>query len=292
MQYLAVTGNSVGDGVTRIIGCVCKDCLVGDETLRDACYWFSPGMLEEDEAYGNLGSVLSAQGRVAEAEEAFVQALRYRPNMADVHYNLIFRMEHDRVSHGARGSFTRGGNTVVDGATSDGVSSSCAVQLDSGAKLGADGRVKCRSLQCPSVNQLYFSRAKTLHSVAENIPTATWLRIYPQLDRTENFRQWKLPDVPPGVDLGRCGCLLENAGVHRITTPCKRRTCEIRVPCEPDTRNVSGSGNDRHFRKRKDPRLAGERWIVVATNYSVTLTVVGKGDKRGRCPKVSEVSEV
>ncbi|XP_031369309.1 protein O-mannosyl-transferase TMTC2 [Apis dorsata] len=39
-------------------------------------------------AYGNLGSVLSAQGRVAEAEEAFVQALRYRPNMADVHYNL------------------------------------------------------------------------------------------------------------------------------------------------------------------------------------------------------------
>ncbi|KAG7213726.1 hypothetical protein KM043_002960 [Ampulex compressa] len=39
-------------------------------------------------AYGNLGSVLSAQGRAAEAEEAFVQALRYRPNMADVHYNL------------------------------------------------------------------------------------------------------------------------------------------------------------------------------------------------------------
>ncbi|XP_014478502.1 PREDICTED: transmembrane and TPR repeat-containing protein CG4341 isoform X3 [Dinoponera quadriceps] len=39
-------------------------------------------------AYGNLGSVLSEQGRVAEAEEAFVQALRYRPNMADVHYNL------------------------------------------------------------------------------------------------------------------------------------------------------------------------------------------------------------
>lgn len=44
-------------------------------------YYFFP-------AYGNLGSVLSAQGRVAEAEEAFVQALRHRPNMADVHYNL------------------------------------------------------------------------------------------------------------------------------------------------------------------------------------------------------------
>ncbi|EFN84706.1 Transmembrane and TPR repeat-containing protein CG4341 [Harpegnathos saltator] len=41
-------------------------------------------------AYGNLGSILSEQGRVAEAEEAFVQALRYRPNMADVHYNLSY----------------------------------------------------------------------------------------------------------------------------------------------------------------------------------------------------------
>lgn len=39
-------------------------------------------------AYGNLGSILSSQGRFAEAEEAFIQALRYRPNMADVHYNL------------------------------------------------------------------------------------------------------------------------------------------------------------------------------------------------------------
>ncbi|XP_066599299.1 protein O-mannosyl-transferase Tmtc2-like isoform X1 [Prorops nasuta] len=39
-------------------------------------------------AYGNLGSVLSAQGRSAEAEEAFMEALRHRPNMADVHYNL------------------------------------------------------------------------------------------------------------------------------------------------------------------------------------------------------------
>ncbi|KAH0567032.1 protein O-mannosyl-transferase TMTC1-like [Cotesia glomerata] len=39
-------------------------------------------------AYGNLGGILSAQGRFAEAEEAFIQALRYRPNMADVHYNL------------------------------------------------------------------------------------------------------------------------------------------------------------------------------------------------------------
>ncbi|XP_057663006.1 protein O-mannosyl-transferase TMTC2-like [Diorhabda carinulata] len=39
-------------------------------------------------AYGNLGSVLSSQGRVDEAEMAFRKALHYRPNMADVHYNL------------------------------------------------------------------------------------------------------------------------------------------------------------------------------------------------------------
>ncbi|XP_023310796.1 transmembrane and TPR repeat-containing protein CG31690-like [Anoplophora glabripennis] len=39
-------------------------------------------------AYGNLGSVLSSQGRVAEAEWAFRKALQFRPNMADVHYNL------------------------------------------------------------------------------------------------------------------------------------------------------------------------------------------------------------
>lgn len=39
-------------------------------------------------AYGNLGSVLITQGRLAEAEVAFEKALNYRPNMADVHYNL------------------------------------------------------------------------------------------------------------------------------------------------------------------------------------------------------------
>ncbi|XP_063241624.1 protein O-mannosyl-transferase TMTC2-like [Bacillus rossius redtenbacheri] len=39
-------------------------------------------------AYGNLGSVLSSQGRTSEAERAFRMALRHRGNMADVHYNL------------------------------------------------------------------------------------------------------------------------------------------------------------------------------------------------------------
>lgn len=39
-------------------------------------------------AYGNLGSILSTQGRVEEAEAALRMALWHRPNMADVHYNL------------------------------------------------------------------------------------------------------------------------------------------------------------------------------------------------------------
>lgn len=39
-------------------------------------------------AYGNLGSVLSTQGRIMEAEQAYRRALLHRPNMADVHYNL------------------------------------------------------------------------------------------------------------------------------------------------------------------------------------------------------------
>nr|CAD7585811.1 unnamed protein product [Timema genevievae] len=39
-------------------------------------------------SYGNLGSVLSSKGRTEEAEWAFRMALRYRVNMADVHYNI------------------------------------------------------------------------------------------------------------------------------------------------------------------------------------------------------------
>lgn len=39
-------------------------------------------------SWGNLGNVLNSQGRVIEAEEAYRQALRFRPNMAEVHYNL------------------------------------------------------------------------------------------------------------------------------------------------------------------------------------------------------------
>ena len=39
-------------------------------------------------ALGNLGNVLTQKGRHVEAEKMFRKALEFRPNMADVHYNL------------------------------------------------------------------------------------------------------------------------------------------------------------------------------------------------------------
>lgn len=39
-------------------------------------------------AWGNLGNVLKNQGKVAEAEQAYRNALYYRRNMADMLYNL------------------------------------------------------------------------------------------------------------------------------------------------------------------------------------------------------------
>lgn len=39
-------------------------------------------------AWGNLANILNNQGNTVEAENAYRQALAYRGNMADVHYNL------------------------------------------------------------------------------------------------------------------------------------------------------------------------------------------------------------
>ncbi|XP_078036854.1 transmembrane O-mannosyltransferase targeting cadherins 2 [Augochlora pura] len=82
-------------GRTVLLATVVLVCLMSAKTLLRNADWYDEESLYRSalhvnppKAYGNLGSVLSAQGRVAEAEEAFVQALSYRPNMADVHYNL------------------------------------------------------------------------------------------------------------------------------------------------------------------------------------------------------------
>lgn len=39
-------------------------------------------------AWGNLGNVLKNQGKMAEAEKAYRNALQHRGNMADMLYNL------------------------------------------------------------------------------------------------------------------------------------------------------------------------------------------------------------
>ncbi|CAH2247086.1 jg23915 [Pararge aegeria aegeria] len=56
-------------------------------TLRRAAF-LTRFSFNVEATYGNLGSVLSTQERNSEAEIAFKKALEYRPNMADVHYNL------------------------------------------------------------------------------------------------------------------------------------------------------------------------------------------------------------
>ncbi|XP_061729922.1 protein O-mannosyl-transferase TMTC2 [Cydia pomonella] len=83
-------------------------------------------------AYGNLGSVLSAQGRVAEAEIAFERALKHRPNMADVHYNLGIILQNQRRYGEAIKSFEKAINFRP---------SMALAYVNLGASLMADGRL-------------------------------------------------------------------------------------------------------------------------------------------------------
>ncbi|KYN33117.1 Transmembrane and TPR repeat-containing protein 2, partial [Trachymyrmex septentrionalis] len=82
-------GRAVLLGTAILIGMLSAKTLVRNADWRDEESLYRSALhVNPPKAYGNLGSILSEQGRVTEAEEAFVQALRYRPNMADVHYNL------------------------------------------------------------------------------------------------------------------------------------------------------------------------------------------------------------
>ncbi|KMQ95634.1 transmembrane and tpr repeat-containing protein [Lasius niger] len=82
-------GRAVLLATAILIGVMSAKTLVRNADWRDEeSLYRSALQVNPPKAYGNLGSILSEQGRIAEAEEAFVQALRYRPNMADVHYNL------------------------------------------------------------------------------------------------------------------------------------------------------------------------------------------------------------
>ncbi|CAB3369115.1 Hypothetical predicted protein, partial [Cloeon dipterum] len=58
-------------------------------------------------SYGNLGNVLSSQGRLTEAEWAYRKALSHRSNMADVHYNLGILLQGRGLNEQAIESYRR-----------------------------------------------------------------------------------------------------------------------------------------------------------------------------------------
>lgn len=47
-------------------------------------------------AWGNLANIYNSQGRVTDAETAYRNALKYRPNMSDTHYNLGILLQNQK----------------------------------------------------------------------------------------------------------------------------------------------------------------------------------------------------
>ncbi|XP_004929501.1 protein O-mannosyl-transferase TMTC2 [Bombyx mori] len=91
-----------------LLSAMCARTLSRNIDWRDEENLFKSSLhINPPKAYGNLGSVLTAQGRMAEAEAAFLKALKYRPNMADVHYNLGILLQNQRRYGEAIKSFER-----------------------------------------------------------------------------------------------------------------------------------------------------------------------------------------
>ncbi|XP_017489517.1 PREDICTED: transmembrane and TPR repeat-containing protein CG4341, partial [Rhagoletis zephyria] len=81
--------------VVLIFGLIILLSVLGARTIQRNFDWYSEESLYRSaveinppKALGNLGSLLSSQGRYEEAKEALVEAIKHRPNMADVHFNL------------------------------------------------------------------------------------------------------------------------------------------------------------------------------------------------------------
>ncbi|KAI4887485.1 hypothetical protein NFI96_017745 [Prochilodus magdalenae] len=94
---------------SRVLLFSCAAGVVLLYSLRTVCRnqdWQSEEMLYKSgitinpaKAWGNLGNVLKNQGNMAEAEEAYRNALYYRGNMADMLYNLgLLLQENERFS--------------------------------------------------------------------------------------------------------------------------------------------------------------------------------------------------
>ncbi|XP_051726642.1 protein O-mannosyl-transferase TMTC2 [Ctenopharyngodon idella] len=92
---------------TLVLGCsVALVLLFGIKTVLRNRDWQNEEMLYKSgisvnpaKAWGNLGNVLKNQGKVADAERAYRNALYYRRNMADMLYNLgLLLQENNRFS--------------------------------------------------------------------------------------------------------------------------------------------------------------------------------------------------
>ncbi|XP_077049741.1 protein O-mannosyl-transferase TMTC2 isoform X2 [Siphateles boraxobius] len=92
---------------TLVLGCSAALVLLfGIKTVLRNRDWQNEEMLYKSgisvnpaKAWGNLGNVLKNQGKVAEAEQAYRNALYYRRNMADMLYNLgLLLQENNRFS--------------------------------------------------------------------------------------------------------------------------------------------------------------------------------------------------
>ncbi|XP_063240130.1 protein O-mannosyl-transferase TMTC2-like [Bacillus rossius redtenbacheri] len=86
-----------------LLGCLLLLLSFGVKTWRRNFDWkdeeslYRSGIhINPPKAYGNLGIILNAQGRSAEAEQCYRKALFYRPNMADVHYNFGVLLQSQR----------------------------------------------------------------------------------------------------------------------------------------------------------------------------------------------------
>ncbi|KAF7492419.1 Protein O-mannosyl-transferase TMTC2 [Sarcoptes scabiei] len=73
---------------TLIIVFAIRTVLRNIDWLTEENLYRAGAIINPPKAYGNLGNILSSQGKKEEAEEFYRKALSFRFNMADVHYNL------------------------------------------------------------------------------------------------------------------------------------------------------------------------------------------------------------
>ncbi|XP_052769332.1 protein O-mannosyl-transferase TMTC2-like [Mya arenaria] len=84
------------------------------KTVRRNVDWRTEEMLytsgiavNPPKAWGNLANIFNNQGRVDDAETAYRNALKYRPNMSDTHYNLGILLQNKKLYQDAIESYQK-----------------------------------------------------------------------------------------------------------------------------------------------------------------------------------------